>query len=147
MSESGSEAFKKQRARCDSGRGSLISNPWDFENHQNFVVQEHDYPYKGFDAVKPAVMKRDNYTCQKCGAKPKIWGLTVHHKDGNKFNHAMDNLVTLCNSCHASLRRNRKRISREQKQIEKWRRNTMLKRELEKKQDIERAKGQETLPK
>lgn len=25
----------------------------------------------------------------------------LHHKDGNKFNHSLDNLIILCPNCHS----------------------------------------------
>ena len=36
-------------------------------------------------------------SCQICGATTK---LQVHHQDGNPMNNALDNLITLCGSCH-----------------------------------------------
>jgi len=44
------------------------------------------------------VLKRDNFTCQTCGAKDD---LVVHHKDENVENNKMDNLITWCRACHA----------------------------------------------
>lgn len=56
--------------------------------------------------------------------EPPTLGLLVHHKDGDKFNNSMENLVTVCNSCHVSHHRRRtKRVSREKAQTDKWRRN------------------------
>lgn len=53
------------------------------------------------------VLKRDNYTCQCCGAHPtKTKGikLHVHHKESRKVGgNAPNNLVTLCKVCHALL--------------------------------------------
>lgn len=37
-----------------------------------------------------------NATCELCGEK----GAHVHHKDGGKRNHELDNLQMLCTSCH-----------------------------------------------
>lgn len=39
--------------------------------------------------------------CEECGycKHPEI--LAVHHKDGNRSNNAIDNLVILCPNCHA----------------------------------------------
>jgi 5-methylcytosine-specific restriction endonuclease McrA len=53
--------------------------------------------------------KRDNFTCQRCGITTEETGksLDVHHiKPYREFNgdhksaHHLDNLITLCNSCH-----------------------------------------------
>lgn len=55
------------------------------------------YQYK---KVRPLVLERDNYTCQKCGAKDY---LEVNHivpvSEGGSND--MTNLVTLCDICHA----------------------------------------------
>lgn len=52
--------------------------------------------------LKEKVKIRDNFTCQECGLKQEdsLWSFHVHHKDGNKFNNKMSNLITLCPSCH-----------------------------------------------
>jgi 5-methylcytosine-specific restriction endonuclease McrA len=97
------------------------------------------YPYDGFYKLKPSVLERDHYTCQWCGKKLgdsiisyalrrgryehilSEVDFTVHHKDGNKSNNTMENLVTVCNSCHAS--HHRRKETREKSQTDKWRRN------------------------
>lgn len=58
---------------------------------------------------------RDEFTCQLCGkrrkpseqVREKRYVLDVHHKDGRGYgekgkskNHSLDNLITLCHSCH-----------------------------------------------
>ena len=52
--------------------------------------------------LKEKVKMRDNYTCQECFLEQKDsnWSFHVHHKDGDKFNNSMKNLITLCSSCH-----------------------------------------------
>ena len=44
------------------------------------------------------VLKRDNYTCQKCGCC--IETLHVHHIEGKNNSNQMQDLITLCQSCH-----------------------------------------------
>lgn len=56
-----------------------------------------DYPITFYD-IRGMVRERDDHTCQMCGGK----AIDVHHIDYNKKNNNIDNLVTLCSSCHAS---------------------------------------------
>ena len=53
--------------------------------------------------LKRAIRKRDKYICQICGKEPAI---CVHHIDYDKKNCNLDNLITLCGSCHSSTNRN-----------------------------------------
>ena len=60
--------------------------------------------------LKESVRQRDNYTCKLCGIKQKTNKKhDVHHIDYNKKNNDPDNLITLCNSCHAKITSNRNR--------------------------------------
>lgn len=55
--------------------------------------------YKEF---RETILKRDNYTCQKCGAKNR---LQVHHIKSRKEYPELimdaDNCITLCITCHS----------------------------------------------
>jgi 5-methylcytosine-specific restriction endonuclease McrA len=58
-----------------------------------------------FDGNHAKALVRDGCTCQICFAQNSR---VVHHIDGNGLkaentNHALDNLVTLCASCHVNL--------------------------------------------
>lgn len=57
--------------------------------------------------VRQYVLKRDNYTCQCCGAHTtakKVVKLHVHHLESRKVGgHAPSNLITLCATCHDNL--------------------------------------------
>ena len=82
------------------------------------------------DTIRPAILKRDNYKCTKCKVKHRSRGyydsskkfiecdehmisfaskmnikliriiLQVHHKNDNKKDNSVNNLVTLCPRCH-----------------------------------------------
>ena len=55
-----------------------------------------------FGGLRNKILERDKYQCVKC-EKPvcKPCQAHVHHKDGDKSNNIIDNLETLCSSCHA----------------------------------------------
>ena len=57
--------------------------------------------------VRQYVLKRDNYTCQCCGAystEKNVIKLHVHHLESRKFGgNAPNNLITLCTTCHVAL--------------------------------------------
>ena len=69
-------------------------------------INEDSYERDHFGWNRAKVLKRDNYTCQKCGSKTNK--LCVHHIDGQgrrseEANNKMSNLQTLCIPCHSRL--------------------------------------------
>lgn len=71
----------------------------------------------GFSSRKEAVMNRDSYTCQICGAKNTR--LEVHHivyrSKGGTDNE--DNLITLCESCHKKIHKGEINVSLKAKKL------------------------------
>lgn len=61
-------------------------------------AKKHGYAIE-FATVKYEVRKRDNETCRDCGCNEKE-RMAVHHIDKNKQNSSLENLVTLCRTCH-----------------------------------------------
>ena len=59
------------------------------------------------------IRRRDNNTCQMCGAlqKGKI-AFHVHHIDGDRRNNVYVNLITLCPQCHGSVSHVEKKLWR-----------------------------------
>ena len=47
-------------------------------------------------------LRFSNDTYSKCGNYTNV----VHHKDGKRYDHSLDNLVPLCVSCHTKLHKN-----------------------------------------
>lgn len=70
------------------------------KNHWNWNggITNKPYPKEFINTLRTLIKERDNYTCQTCGSREK---LIVHHKDWNKQNSKLNNLITLCRSCHA----------------------------------------------
>ena len=58
------------------------------------------YPnHTEFKEARLEVLKRTKGKCEICGEPAKM----VHHKDENKSDHSLDNLIALCFNCHESL--------------------------------------------
>jgi 5-methylcytosine-specific restriction endonuclease McrA len=87
--------------RCNECHYAWISGP----NHPQWTGGLPDYPEEWNESLKRNVRRRDEYTCQQCGVHQRELNrkLDVHHKDENKFNCDLDNLVSLCGSCHMRL--------------------------------------------
>lgn len=69
--------------------------------------------------VRQYVLKRDNYTCQCCGAHPttkKGVKLHVHHLESRKTGgNAPNNQVTLCEHCHKLLHKGKITLDKEKR--------------------------------
>lgn len=51
----------------------------------------------GISNYRQKALEHYGRKCQKCGSTKN---LVVHHKDGNRHNNNLSNLVVLCWSCH-----------------------------------------------
>jgi len=66
----------------------------------------------GFDSnLKEKIRFRDGYKCKNCGCSQleNNKQLACHHIDYNKKNNNINNLISLCNSCHSKTNYNRKK--------------------------------------
>jgi hypothetical protein len=72
-------------------------------NNWNWKGGHSAYPLGWSKTFKEQIRQRDNYKCQDCGVHETdcIRKLDIHHKDDNKNNLSLDNLITLCRKCHA----------------------------------------------
>ncbi|KKL79162.1 hypothetical protein LCGC14_2017620 [marine sediment metagenome] len=96
----------KQKIR-EINRGSA----WGFkkgDKHPSWKGGKSFEPYgiKFNEELKEQIRKRDNYRCQECGIRQdELIGhnkkLDTHHIDYDKRNNIPENLISLCNSCHA----------------------------------------------
>ncbi len=59
--------------------------------------------------LKQQVLERDNYTCQCPDCEHKTNKLDIHHIDYDKENNNLENLITLCASCHTKTNGKKKR--------------------------------------
>ncbi len=57
-----------------------------------------------YDDVRQAVLRRDHWKCQLCGA---MTNLEVHHEQfrSHSGDDTQENLITLCAGCHKQLHR------------------------------------------
>lgn len=72
------------------------------EKHPNWRGGKSFEPY-GLDFnkhLKEQIRERDKFICQICGLEENGHRFDVHHIDFNKQNNNLDNLITLCHSCH-----------------------------------------------
>ena len=70
------------------------------------------YPVEWSKVLREKIRQRDNYLCQMCGSgigqdNLKFKTHSVHHIDYNKNNLNLNNLITLCHSCHQKTNFNR----------------------------------------
>lgn len=69
---------------------------------------------KHFAGLKYIAMERDNYTCQRCAkdisGKKKHH---IHHVNGDHYYNTLENLITLCPSCHQKTHWEMKRMKQE----------------------------------
>jgi 5-methylcytosine-specific restriction endonuclease McrA len=52
-------------------------------------------------AIARTIRERDNHTCGDCGVRRTYPAHSVHHLDRNPGNSVPENLLTLCQGCHA----------------------------------------------
>jgi 5-methylcytosine-specific restriction endonuclease McrA len=90
--------------RCYKCCHKLSNNP----NWKKGISFE-PYPIGWNENYIEKIRQRDNYTCQNCGKLQSsyIKKLHVHHIDYNKQNLSLDNLISLCISCHMKTNYNR----------------------------------------
>jgi len=82
-------------------------NHWNWKGGKSF----EPYPLGWNKTYKEQIRYRDGYKCQLCGC-PEVEckiKLHVHHIDYDKENINLENLITLCKSCHSKTNYNRER--------------------------------------
>jgi len=93
------EAIEKMRQAAQGRKKFGADNPaWHGgtaeETYQNHPGRKNTHRWR---KIKAIVHERDQGQCVLCG---KTERLDVHHVDGNLFNDAIANLVSLCHRCH-----------------------------------------------
>lgn len=79
-------------------------------NHSAYKLSDildGKYPHYGSHKLKIRLIKTElkQAICEECGwskeNKIGVVPIELHHKDGDHFNHKLDNLQILCPNCHA----------------------------------------------
>jgi len=106
--------IEKERAQCkewySKHRESEIQKNKEYRE-QNRELFEWYHNKIRFNGVKELIINRDGNKCIICNSTKRI---TVHHIDGTgnhnakkedakKINNSLDNLLTMCGSCHTKL--------------------------------------------
>ena len=66
-----------------------------------------------FGGLKYEALKRDKYICQKCGKDISMKYMScVHHINFNKSDNRIENLITLCRSCHPIIHYSQRTINK-----------------------------------
>lgn len=81
-----------------TGRGNLCRT-CESNRKKKYSDKTHYWDWYRFGRNKKAVMERDNNACVKCFSTSP---LSVDHINRDKSNNSMDNLQTLCLSCHGA---------------------------------------------
>lgn len=77
-------------------------------------VRATEYHYKkDFSGMACKVFERDGYSCQTCGRDQSVIRLHIHHKNKNHSDNSVENLITLCTTCHLRLHNSKLQRSRD----------------------------------
>ena len=93
---------------------------WYYRYHEdNLLKRKRTREQENFDGRREEVLLRDGHQCVVCGS---TFNLTVHHKDrsgrGEFFhNNDLDNLETVCRSCHVDEHREELERARRVKRV------------------------------
>jgi len=83
----------------EKGRKSIIEN-MQGENNPRWNGGNSEYPnHAEFKRARIVVLKNSKGKCEICGEPAKL----VHHIDGDKSNHDINNLMAVCLKCHEPL--------------------------------------------
>lgn len=74
----------------------MQNKTFEYENHYEMKVN------------RLKVLQQSQFICNYCGGK----ATEVHHLDGSKDNHSLENLIPTCHKCHMKIHRHGRRVPR-----------------------------------
>lgn len=83
------------------------------KKHWSYIHGEGHKGYtQDFKNLRPEILKRDNFKCQKCGQYGNYYNhkknkIEVHHINYNKKHNSKRNLITLCHRCNIFVNKDR----------------------------------------
>jgi len=84
-----SQEFKEKRSKLMMGKNNPRWNNGKSEYPNHALLKKN----------RLLILKKSKGKCEICGKKARV----VHHIDGSRDNHEIDNLVAVCTSCHWAL--------------------------------------------
>lgn len=104
------EACRAAGIEAQEYRGSEFTpRGADHPNWKDDARYQNGYAEGWTETKRQQIRDRDEHTCQECGETQKKHleqrgtKLHVHHIDGDKSNHSITNLITLCAGCHGAI--------------------------------------------
>jgi len=83
----------------EKGR-KILSEGMKGENNPRWNGGNSDYPnHAELKKARLEVLKRTKGKCEICGKPAKL----IHHMNGDKSNHNINNLMAVCSKCHSIL--------------------------------------------
>jgi len=97
----GKEKTEEIKEKISKSRTGIMMGE---DNHQwRGGLSFEPYSPEFTNKLKSIIRQRDNFICQECQYSEEQLGykLGIHHIDYNKKNNNLDNLISLCRSCHS----------------------------------------------
>ena len=109
MTKEEKREYDKKFYQKHKARKNAQSKKWAKENHEkSLAIYRKSKDKTRFGGLRDSVLRRDNYKCVVCKNK-KSKSIIIHHRDETEnrkkmdANNTMENLITLCRSCHRSV--------------------------------------------
>lgn len=96
-------SLQKMVAELQLDTSHFLGKAWNKENYNYESFTTHSVKKNGEDTLNPLIKLRGR-KCEKCGLETWLGNpitLEIHHKDGDRSNNTLENLLLLCPNCHS----------------------------------------------